>query len=622
MAESLIRITLQAVDKASGTFKEIGTSAKSLEGNVEQSYAGLDRNYKKLLATTTKVAAGITAATLAAKKAWDFAEEGAQVNRLELATTKLAATMDASMSNIVADIRSASLNTISEYEAMQAAGNAMMLGLGADSEKLSNLMQIAAFRGRAMGLSTAQAFSDIVRGVGRLSPLILDNLGIVIDANSTYEAHALAVGKTTGELTSMEKRQALLNRVLAEGNVLMGQAGGLALDTAAAYERANAAWKDWWNSQKQGWADFGLRFITTAQEYNDIQKDIAQTTKENTGNYKDYQTASLRAVSALSRAQKGIGYYVDEFGNLHKRWNDFFQDGTIYRHYDEIIKQNAVLTRGQYGEMERLTAQANAYKGLSGDIQNVVEETSGYNEELALQAGLSNELTTAQEKYFETLKKYGKNSARTKSEIEDLRQTTNKFLYDLINANESIEISANMSIQLGNSLGLIDEKSLLASKALDVLNAKYDKNADGILQSSEITQEYIDDVALLNQNAQALMVDRSATWSIRVLLNGATIPAGTALKMGLINTKQFSAIEGIAGGRAAGGPIQQGQPYWVGERGPELIVPNSSGTVIPNNKISGGGEGGVVLKNYGKVEFVLGKDGMSASDLMQQLGVL
>jgi len=40
--------------------------------------------------------------------------------------------------------------------------------------------------------------------------------------------------------------------------------------------------------------------------------------------------------------------------------------------------------------------------------------------------------------------------------------------------------------------------------------------------------------------------------------------------------------------RAAGGPVSAGSPYLVGERGPELIVPNRSGTVIPNNQLGGG----------------------------------
>lgn len=34
--------------------------------------------------------------------------------------------------------------------------------------------------------------------------------------------------------------------------------------------------------------------------------------------------------------------------------------------------------------------------------------------------------------------------------------------------------------------------------------------------------------------------------------------------------------------RAAGGPISPSSPYWVGEHGPELVVPRSAATVIPN----------------------------------------
>lgn len=39
------------------------------------------------------------------------------------------------------------------------------------------------------------------------------------------------------------------------------------------------------------------------------------------------------------------------------------------------------------------------------------------------------------------------------------------------------------------------------------------------------------------------------------------------------------------GARAIGGPVSAGKPYLVGERGPELIVPHSSGNVIPNNEL-------------------------------------
>jgi len=53
-------------------------------------------------------------------------------------------------------------------------------------------------------------------------------------------------------------------------------------------------------------------------------------------------------------------------------------------------------------------------------------------------------------------------------------------------------------------------------------------------------------------------------------------------------------------GQAKGGPVSANTPYIVGEVGPELFVPNTSGTIIPNNKLSSGGgsSGGSTVINF------------------------
>jgi hypothetical protein len=48
---------------------------------------------------------------------------------------------------------------------------------------------------------------------------------------------------------------------------------------------------------------------------------------------------------------------------------------------------------------------------------------------------------------------------------------------------------------------------------------------------------------------------------------------------------------GLIPGLASGGPAQAGQPYVVGEEGPELFVPRQSGTVVPNDEMTSGGAG-------------------------------
>jgi hypothetical protein len=48
-------------------------------------------------------------------------------------------------------------------------------------------------------------------------------------------------------------------------------------------------------------------------------------------------------------------------------------------------------------------------------------------------------------------------------------------------------------------------------------------------------------------------------------------------------------FDNFGGGKALGGPVNAGTSYVVGERGPELFVPTTSGKIIPNGGMGGGG---------------------------------
>jgi hypothetical protein len=62
----------------------------------------------------------------------------------------------------------------------------------------------------------------------------------------------------------------------------------------------------------------------------------------------------------------------------------------------------------------------------------------------------------------------------------------------------------------------------------------------------------------------------------------------------------FGAAAGLIPGRAIGGPVRAGSPYIVGERGPELFVPRTSGQIVPGG-MSGGtplGGGATYVFNF------------------------
>lgn len=77
---------------------------------------------------------------------------------------------------------------------------------------------------------------------------------------------------------------------------------------------------------------------------------------------------------------------------------------------------------------------------------------------------------------------------------------------------------------------------------------------------------------------------------------------------------------GLAGFRAAGGPVSGNQSYMVGERGPELFVPGRSGTIVPNNALGSGGSTSVVVNVDASGSNVQG-DGAQAGQLGKAIGI-
>jgi hypothetical protein len=75
--------------------------------------------------------------------------------------------------------------------------------------------------------------------------------------------------------------------------------------------------------------------------------------------------------------------------------------------------------------------------------------------------------------------------------------------------------------------------------------------------------------------------------SLRALFSTSAGTGGN-VGTGLLNGIS-SLVSGLLGspGRATGGPVSQGQAYLVGERGPELFVPNASGRIETAGSRSG-----------------------------------
>jgi hypothetical protein len=94
-------------------------------------------------------------------------------------------------------------------------------------------------------------------------------------------------------------------------------------------------------------------------------------------------------------------------------------------------------------------------------------------------------------------------------------------------------------------------------------------------------------------NMLAQMALQAAVSQVFKTVFGAiAAPAAGGVAPGAVSPGDWAAmLNNVPGlpGRAAGGPVGAGQPYVVGEQGPELFVPAGAGRIVPSANANGGG---------------------------------
>ena len=133
-----------------------------------------------------------------------------------------------------------------------------------------------------------------------------------------------------------------------------------------------------------------------------------------------------------------------------------------------------------------------------------------------------------------------------------------------------------------------DIKSVLSTKGIDK-PGWWRKILPG--NQSEGYEQAVEDVAFKVQKTVNAMI-KSAKAS------GKNIEVGKRLykkviddmianneikKAGGVNVRGYQVVDSTLEARVQGGPVQQGKPYLVGEQGPEIIIPHSSGDVLTND---------------------------------------
>lgn len=230
-------------------------------------------------------------------------------------------------------LNTAARGTVATANLELSANKALALGVGANAQQIADLLSIARQKGKDFGEGTAKAFEDIVTGIGRASPLILDNLGITIDADRTYKAYAASIGTTVGALDKQQKIQALVNRVIADNTDLIQKNATATLDAGDKIAKAQAEIED--AKTRAGSAALPLVASVASQGATFVESV--------TGQFSARAAALNRQLAAQATSAED---YVKRFNAAVARLNPsgLSQSGTD----DELV--------GQYLALQQLTA--------------------------------------------------------------------------------------------------------------------------------------------------------------------------------------------------------------------------------------------------------------------------
>ena len=188
--------------------------------------------------------------------------------------------------NTLQKLKSATDNTMNSMELMTQANNMMLLGITDSEDQMAEMFDVAQRLASALGKDTAFGVESLTTGLGRQSKLMLDNLGIMLDANEANQKYADSINKSVSELTDQERKQAFVNEAMFQAKDLVSNLGEEQLSTADSIAQMKASLFELavtiGNELSPFVIDLSGKLVTLTNQFSSLVKGIKgiETTEE------------------------------------------------------------------------------------------------------------------------------------------------------------------------------------------------------------------------------------------------------------------------------------------------------------------------------------------------------
>lgn len=187
---------------SSNVSKNFSKMQQGLEGGGGS--GGLVRAYALLAANVFALTA-----------AFGILSRSAQVDTLTQSIERLEVVSGKGIKSVARDLQEAAGFGLSFAESLRSVSLATSAGFGGpEIERLGNVAKNAAI---SLGRNLPDALDRIFRGVIKVEPELLDEIGLFVRVNEAASKYAADLGVAVGDLTEFQKRQAFLNEALEQG---------------------------------------------------------------------------------------------------------------------------------------------------------------------------------------------------------------------------------------------------------------------------------------------------------------------------------------------------------------------------------------------------------------------
>jgi hypothetical protein len=537
--------------------KVVSNSSKRMSGGLKN----LSNSLAKVTATATKVGAvlGVAFGAIFVKGVIDT---GIQIENLQIRLKALFGTAEEGERAFEKMLEFAGKVPFTLGEIQQASGNLAVVA--DDADELAKVLQITGNVASVTGLDFQQtaeqiqrsfsggiASADVFRERG-VRDLLGFSAGATVSAEETREAFERVFGKggTFGDVTD------------ELANTLTGTVS-MIKDKFMQFQIAVS--ESFFDELKLQFGDLNV-FLDANQEKI---KEIGRTIGESLAKFTRFLVDNIEGIKNFFIALAGVATL-----NMLARLTASI--GTL----TAVMATNPLF----------MIISGVALGGLA--ISQLIKEVRNY-------IGVNDELTESIKKQNEENKRAiqaQKNFHKEKKKVLDqIKEEQNrKFKPEAVSVSKEFEEEIKKQAQLRKEMFELDNENLdnLVGIFENAGKSISDTFGKAVASGESFRQSMLDIFQSVVAQVISLIVQLTVIEPLLEKIRGAITGSGFNIFSLFGGGKQTFAGEPsgsmVYGARAMGGNVNPNMPYMVGERGAEMFVPKSAGTIVPNNQMGGG----------------------------------